>query len=44
MAINSSFVNFLNDIDELTSFNANNAHFEKQSSFRSKKRNSHSVW
>jgi len=40
----SIFVNFTNILDELTSFNANKGHFEKQPPFRSEKRNSHEVW
>jgi hypothetical protein len=40
----SVIVNFLNYLDELTSFNANNAHFKNQAPFRSGKRHSHEVW
>ena len=37
------FVIILKDLDELTSFNANNGHLGNQLSFRSKKRDSREV-
>ena len=39
----SPIVNFLNDLDELTSINAKSGHFGNQPPFRSKKRNSREV-